>query len=97
MTLINIAIFNNQLIKNYEMWYRDGGNNMGYWLVGKKYDDLWVKKREYKGEEVEKQGNLGKIFTVHGGKNIILEKGAGEGQKCHILGKIYKKPKRSYV
>ena len=34
------------------------------------------KKREYKGEEVEKRGKRG-IFTVLGGKNIIFEKRRG--------------------
>ena len=53
------------------------------WL-GKKYDDLFRKKREKKEEEVEKGGG---ISTVLGGEKYHFEK--GEGAKNIILRAIY--------
>ena len=46
---------------------------MSNWLVGKKYDDLLRKKREYKGEE-EENDEKREIFTVLGGKKSFRKK-----------------------
>ena len=49
---------------------------VGQRYKAKKYDDL-LKKRKYKGEEVEKRGK-GEIFTVLGEKLKFLKKGGGK-------------------
>ena len=46
-----------------------------------------MKKRKYKGEEVEKRGK-GEIFTVLGGKISFLKKGERWGKNI-LLGEIY--------
>ena len=50
---------------------------MSCYLVGEKIGLFIIKKREYKGEEVEKR----EIFPVLGWKNIILENSIGCGRK----------------
>ena len=50
--------------------------NTKYW-IWKLYKLFKKKKRKYKGEAVEKRKKE-EIFTVPGGKNIILKKGAGQ-------------------
>ena len=55
---------------------------------GEKYDDLLSKKANIIGKGVEKL-EKGEIFTVLGGKNMILEKKGGWGKNIPFLGNIY--------
>ena len=56
------------------------------WL-GKKYDDLLRKNTNIRGKRWKK-GEIEEIFTVLGGRNMILEKG-GRGAKISIILMIY--------
>ena len=48
---------------------------MSFGRSGEKYDDLFFKKREYRGKRWGKKGRKEDIFTV---KNMIFEKGGGQ-------------------
>ena len=59
---------------------------MSCWLAGGKYDDLFLKKREYKGEKVEKRGESENFHRTWGKKYDFWKKN-GMRQKYHIFWK----------
>ena len=60
---------------------------MKYWLAEEKYDDL-LRKKAIIGRKKWKNGGKGEIFSVPGGKNIILVNGGG-GKNILFRGNIH--------